>query len=155
MNNSLDDWMPEEPDFNLFHIHSHIKDYRVCWALNEEFRCKMVRVDDFLEEEKKPELATYSHFYWKDEIMHREYYLICNQPANSTPVTVRGDLFPTESRELLIPELGKVDYFLQVYGQFSDSELDDIESDLNMMSLVNAAKLVDPSSAKFYLNLMH
>ncbi|MFT4545287.1 MAG: hypothetical protein ACI9UR_002358 [Bacteroidia bacterium] len=155
MNYSLDDWMPEEPDFNLFHIHSHIKDYRICWALNEEFRCKMVRVDDFLEEEEKPELATYSQFYWKDEIMHREFYLICNKPTNGSSVAKPGEMFAAESREMLIPELSKVDYFLQVYGQYSGSDLDEIENDLNMMSLVNAAKLVDPSSAKFYLNLMH
>ena len=155
MNYAIDNWMPEKPDFNLFHIHSHLKDYRICWALNEEFRCKMVRVDDFLEEEENPELATYPQFYWKDEIMHREYYLICNKPAKSNSINVPGDLFPTESRELLIPELKKVDYFLQVYGQFSDNDLDEIVDHLNMMSLVNAAKLVDPSSAKFYLNLMH
>ena len=155
MNYSLDDWMPEGPDFNLFHIHSHIKDYRICWALNEEFRCKMVRVDDFLEEEERPELATYSQFYWKDEIMHREFYLICNKPTNGSSVAKPGEMFAAESREMLIPELSKVDYFLQVYGQYSDSDLDGIENDLNMMSLVNAAKLVDPSSANFYLNLMH
>jgi hypothetical protein len=87
--------------------------------------------------------------------MHREFYLICNKPTNGSSVAKPGEMFAAESREMLIPELSKVDYFLQVYGQYSGSDLDEIENDLNMMSLVNAAKLVDPSSAKFYLNLMH
>ena len=155
MNFSPNDWLPVTPDFNLFHIYCHLKDYRLCWALNEQFKCKMIRVDDFLEEEEKPELSTYAQFYWKDEIMHREYYLIANQPIKSSSFVIVGDLFPTERRELLIPELRKVDYFLQLYGQFSASELEDIEEYLKLIPFINTAKMVDPESSKSYLNLMH
>ena len=66
-----------------------------------------------------------------------------------------GDLFATESRELLIPDVKKVDYFLQVYGQFTSIELEEIEEHLNMIQFINAAKMVDTSSSKSYLNLMH
>lgn len=155
MNFSLDDWLPEKPDFNLFHIYCHLKDYRLCWALNEQFKCKMIRVDDFLEEEEKPELPSYAQFYWKDEIMHREYYLIANKPAMNNSLVNEGDLFPTERIEILIPELAKVDYFLQVYGQFNQRDLEDIEDHLNLIQFINAAKMVDPESSKSYLNLMH
>ncbi|MDB4655236.1 IPExxxVDY family protein [Flavobacteriales bacterium] len=153
MNYTLDDWMPEEVDFKLFHIYCHLKDYRLCWALNEQFRCKMVRVDDFLDEDSN--LPSYAQFYWKDDIMHREFYLISNKPATTNAVVQNGDLFATESRELLIPEVKKVDYFLQVYGQFTSIELEEIEEHLNMIQFINAAKMVDTSSSKSYLNLMH
>ncbi len=155
MNLGLDNWLPETPDFHLFHIYCHLKDYRLCWALNEQFRCKMIRIDDFLEEAGNPELPTYAQFYWEDEILHREFYLIANQPTTFNAVVNDGDLFPTESRELLIPTLPKVDFFLQLYGQFTDRDLEDIEDHLNLMPLLNAAKMVDTSSSKSYLNLMH
>ncbi|MGB0916826.1 MAG: IPExxxVDY family protein [Flavobacteriales bacterium] len=153
MNFTLDNWMPDEVDFTLFHIYCHLKDYRLCGALNEQFRCKMIRVDDFLDEDSN--LPSYAQFHWKDEIMHREFYLISNKPVSSNAVVHNGDLFATESREMLLPEVGKVDYFLQLYGPFSDGELNEIEDHLNLIPLINAAKLVDTSASKTYLNLMH
>ncbi len=155
MNYSLDEWIPDKPDFNLFHIYCHQKDYRLCGALNEQFRCKMVRVSDFLEEEKKPHLPSYAQFYWEDEVTHREFYLIANRPVAQPAIAKAGDLFPAASQELIIPELAKVDYFLQVYGQFGKKDLDEIEDHLNLIPMINAAKMVNPESSKSYLNLMH
>jgi len=152
---SMDEWMPERPDFELFHIYSHQKDYRLCFALNEHFRCEFSRMRDFLEEDTKPHLPTYSQFVYADEITHKEYFVISNQPLVKELVTKKGDLFATEQPELLIPELTKVDYFFLLYGQFSEQELNEIEDDLNVIPLINAAKRVDPGSHPAYLNLMH
>ena len=48
-----------------------------------------------------------------------------------------------------------LDYFFKLYGPFSEEELDDIEDQLNVIPLINAAKRIDPSSHSAYLNLMH
>ena len=149
------DWLPEKPDFELFHIYCHQKDYRLCHALNEHFRCNFRRISDFAEDKKRPDLPTYSQFTYSDDITHKEYFLISNQPCVKELVTREGDLFPTEQPELLIPEVSKVDYFFQLYGQFEEYELEDIEDQLNMISMINAAKRVDTESLKAYLNLMH
>ena len=151
----MNDWLPPKPDFELYHIYCHQKDYRLCFALNEHFRCDFQRMRDFLEEEGKPHLATYSQFQYADEITHKEYYVISNQPLVKELVTREGDLFATEQPELLIPELPKVDYFFQLYGQFTEIELNDIEDQLNLIPLINAAKRVDSGSLPSYLNLMH
>jgi hypothetical protein len=152
---TMDDWMPQQPDFELYHIYCHQKDYRLCFALNEYFKCDFSRMKDFLEEEEKPHLATYPQFMYADEITHKEYFVIGNQPLVKELVKKEGDLFPAEQPELLIPELIKVDYFFQLYGQFTEEELDEIEDQLNVIPLINAAKRIDPSSHPAYLNLMH
>lgn len=151
----LTDWMPTKPDFELFHIYCHQKDYRLCFALNEQFKCSFERVSDFLEEEEKPHLPTYAQFTFTDAITHKEYYVISNQPALKELVTREGDLFPTEQPELLIPELTKVDYFFQLYGQFEEDELEEIEDELSMIPIIRAVQRVDTSALKSYMNLMH
>lgn len=151
----LNDWMPTKPDFELFHIYCHQKDYRLCFALNEQLKCAFTRISDFLEEEDNPDLPTYPQFVYQDEVTHKKYFIISNQPALKELVTREGDLFPTEQPELLIPELSKVDYFFQLYGQFEDAELEEIEDELSMIPIIRAVQRVDPASRKAYLNLMH
>lgn len=151
----LNDWMPTEPDFELFHIYCHQKDYRLCHALNQHFRCNFTRIRDFLEEEENPDLPTYAQFTYQDHVTHKDYFVIANQPLVKTVVKKVGDLFPTEQPELLIPELPKVDYFFQLYGQFEEYELEDIEYDLNLIPMINAAQRVNPKAVKSYMNLMH
>lgn len=155
MKRTLDEWMPQQPDFELFHIYCHHKDYRLCFALNEHFQWEFSRIKDFLEEEKKPGLPTYAQFNFVDGITHKEYFIIGNQPLMRELVTKEGDLFAAEQPELLIPQLTKVDYFFLLYGQFTEAELDELEDQLNMISLINAAKRVDSGSHPAYLNLMH
>jgi hypothetical protein len=149
------DWLPTEPDFELFLIYCHQKDYRLCFALNEHFHSSFVRIKDFLEEEEKPHLPTYAQFTYSDDITHKEYFLISNQPLVKDLVTREGDLFATEQPELLIADQPKVDFFFMAYGQFTEEELNDIEDQLNLISLINVAKRVDPNSSSSYLNLMH
>lgn len=151
----LSDWLPQEPDFELIHIYCHQKDYRLCFALNERFKCEFARIRDFAEEEDKPHLPTYSRFMYQDEVTHKEYFVISNQPLVRELVTKEGDLFPTEQPALLIPELPRVDYFFLLYGQFEEDELEEIEDQLNLIPAINAAKRVDPRSLKAYINLMH
>lgn len=148
-------WLPTKPDFELFHIYCHQKDYRLCHSLNEHFHWSFARINDFLEEEENPHLPTYAQFVYADEVTHKEYFVISNQPLSKELVTRSGDLFPTEQLELLIPELPKVDYFFQVYGQFEEDELADIEDQLNLVPLINAAQRVNTETLKSYLNLMH
>lgn len=148
-------WLPTKPDFELFHIYCHQKDYRLCYSLNEHFHWSFTRIKDFLDEEDRPHLPTYAQFIYSDEVTHKEYFVISNQPLVKELVTKSGDLFPTEQQELLIPELPKVDYFFQAYGQFEDEELADLEDQLNLVPLVNAAQRVDTEALKSYLNLMH
>ncbi|MDP6907953.1 MAG: IPExxxVDY family protein [Flavobacteriales bacterium] len=166
MKHSLTDWLPTKLDFELFHVYCHQKDYRLCWALNQAFRFELQRVTDFLEipekenetkEEisKRLETITYAQFHFKDEVTHRSIYVLANHPINRSVVTKQGDLFATEKMELLIPELPLVDYFIQLYGQFEPSDIDDIQEKLNLIPMINAAHLVNTETLRSYANLMH
>ncbi len=149
------DWLPEEPDFELIHIYCHQKDYRLCFALNEQFKWNFSRVRDFAEEAEHQKAPTYSRFLYEDEVNHKEFFIISNQPLVRELVAKEGDLFAAEQPTLLIPELPKVDYFFLLYGQFEEEELNEIEEQLNMVPAINAAKRVDTRSLKSYINLMH
>lgn len=148
-------WLPTTPDFELFHIYCHQKDYRLCFSLNGHFNWSFTRVNDFLEEEENSKLSTYAQFAYADEISHKEYFVISNKPLINDLVSRSGDLFPTEQPELLIPELPKVDYFLQAYGHFEEEELMEMEDQLNLIGLINAAQRANTGSLRSYLNLMH
>jgi len=149
------EWLPTEPDFELFGVYSHLKDYRVCWMLNETLALEFERIDDFHEEKDKPEVPCYSQFNWTDEVNHREIYLIANQPMLKNAVHLSGGLFETEKLELLIPEKSKVDYFIKLYGQFEDDELRELEHDLNSITGIGLAERIDPITLKSFVNLMH
>lgn len=166
MKHSIAEWFPTKVDFELFHVYCHQKDYRLSWAMNRTFRFELERIMDFndiikkkdeTEEEKQKRLAriTYSQFHFKDEITHREIYVIANRPVIKYSEDKKEDIFPTEKAPLLIPELRKVDYFAQLYGQFQDHELDEIEEKLSLIPLVNTAVRVNTDTLQAYGDLMH
>ncbi|MFC2176716.1 IPExxxVDY family protein [Bacteroidota bacterium] len=155
MKHNLSEWFPTEPDFELFGIVSHLKDYRVCWMLNEILALELKRIDDFQEEKEKPEIPCYAQFIWEDEINHREIYLIANQPILKSAMQVTGTLFETEKLELLIPEKPKVDYFLKLHGQFNNDELTELEQHLNSINGISMAQRINPSTLKHFAHLIH
>jgi hypothetical protein len=152
---TLSEWIPESPDFDLIQIYCHQKDYRLCWALNEHLGSSFQRVDDFPNGDEHYKLSTYSQFVWVDDINHREYFLISNQALPKPETVPSSGLFATETAMPLIPELPRVDYFLQLYGQFDMKELNELEEQLNAIAIINAAQLTDASALKSYLLLMH
>ncbi len=158
--------MPTKLDFELLHVYCHQKDYRLCWALNESLRFELERISDFLEipereneteaqKKKRIETITYAQFQYKDEVTHRSIYVVANQPVAKKVITRQGDLFAAERTDLLIPELRRVDYFILLYGHFETSDIDEIEEQLNMISLINKAHHVDTDTLESYANLMH
>lgn len=152
---TLSEWIPENPDFDLIHIYCHQKDYRLCWALNEHLGFGFQRIEDFPNGDENYKSPTYAQFFWEDGINHREYFLIANQ-ALSKPEAVPGNgLFATETVTPLITELARVDYFLQLYGQFEEKELRELEELLNSIPMINVAQVADTSALRSYLLLMH
>lgn len=87
-------------DFLLFAISCHLKDYRVCWALNEVLDIALKKQDDlelYLEAEQRNYFSFYT-FY--DELRRLKYTVVAN----------RGD------KGFLLKEQGHMDYFLVIDG---------------------------------------
>ena len=166
MGKSTNEWLPAIIDFELFHIYCHQKDYRLCDAINRSLRFELIRIRDLFEiqemkdetekeKEKRNNAITYAQFYFRDDISHRETYILTNRPAVKRVVAMTGDLFPTEKSDLLIPELPHVDYFVQLYGQYERYELSEIEEQLNRIPMINAVRHADTDGLNSYINLMH
>jgi hypothetical protein len=127
----------ESYDFDLIGICSHVKDYRLSWALNQHFKFDLVKEDN-LELTYKNEVQSYSFFSFIDDENLLEYYLICNRSEGGT----------------LIPEEKKADYFLMVKGVFNTTQKDELIKDIVQLKSVLTTYNIDVESLKSKDNLL-
>jgi len=127
----------EDYDFSLIGISCHTKDYRLCWELNKVLQTDLIRTTD-LEITKKGERSSFSFYEFIDEANYLEYFLISN-------LGIKG---------CLIPEQKKVDFFLIVRGNISDSNTKGIIGKINSLSLVLTSFNIDPNQLKSKQNLL-
>jgi hypothetical protein len=107
-------------DFRLFGIVSQVKDYRLCYALNEALQVDLRRSENLdiisSKQKEKLEFSLYLHQYNEEKQM----YVISNKA----------------SRSFLIPEQSQVDYFLMLKGGYHDNELADISDRIRNIRIV-------------------
>jgi hypothetical protein len=127
----------EDYDFSLIGISCHTKDYRLCWELNKALDTDLIRTTDF-EISKKSETISFSFYEYIDEANYLEYFLISNRAKNG----------------FLIPEQKKVDFFLMVRGNISESLTKEIIGKINSLSLVLTSFNIDPNQLKSKQNLL-
>jgi hypothetical protein len=127
----------EDYDFSLIGISCHTKDYRLCWELNKALDTDLIRTTDF-EISKKSETISFSFYEYIDEANYLEYFLISNRAKNG----------------FLIPEQKKVDFFLMVRGNISESLKKEIIGKINSLSLVLTSFNIDPNQLKSKQNLL-
>lgn len=98
---------PVEFDFELIGISSHVKDYRLAWAINKALRWNFVRQDDIHVSSRTggSSHALYTHY---DELEKIHWSLIEN-------ITPNG---------LLLPELSQWDFVVK--AELPSGELDDV-----------------------------
>ncbi|MDP4266777.1 MAG: IPExxxVDY family protein [Bacteroidota bacterium] len=123
----------EEYEFTLIGISSHVKDYKICSAFNNELDFNFVRIDDLEihspNSENNPSFCT---FFFENEENHTKYYLISNKSENG----------------YLIPEDKNSDYFLIIYGPFEDSEITSLISEIKAVDNVITAYETDVNKLK-------
>jgi hypothetical protein len=127
----------EDYDFSLIGISCHTKDYRLCWELNKTLNTDLVRTADY-EISKKSEKISFSFYEFIDDANYLEYFLISNRSKNG----------------FLIPEQKKVDFFLMVRGNISESLTKEIIGKINSLSLVLTSFNIDPNQLKSKQNLL-
>ena len=127
----------DDYDFQLIGICSHVKDYRICWELNQHIELDLVKEDNFSIYIKGNE-QTYPFYKFHDEESLKEYYLIGN----------RGEL------GLLIPEESEIDYFLMIKGHIVNNEIEDLSKKISKIKSVLTTILIDTSQLKSKENLV-
>ncbi len=126
-------------DFVLIGISSHEKDYRICWALNNQLGLNLVKTDALEIKDKKqddPSFFSLFSFELPDEFM--DYFIIANR----------------SEKGLLIPEQKQVDYFFIIRGEIENDKVMDMIRRIKESSLVQTAFRVDVNALKSKQNLI-
>ncbi|MFA5781145.1 MAG: IPExxxVDY family protein [Bacteroidales bacterium] len=93
-----------DKDFTLIGIVSHLKDYRLIWAINEKMQLHLVKMDDLkIFQDKKNNFNTFPLFYYDDPHAFKTYYCISNMGEKG----------------LLFPEHKQTNYFMLIKGNMS------------------------------------
>ena len=127
----------EDYDFSLIGISCHSKDYRLCWELNKILSIDLTRTKDY-EISKKNEKSSFSFYEFIDENNYLEFFFISNRSKSG----------------FLIPEQKKVDFFLVIRGNVSESLTKEIIVKINSLSLVLTSFNIDPNQLKSKQNLI-
>ena len=126
-------------DFVLIGISSHEKDYRICWALNNQLGLNLIKTDALEIKDKKqddPSFFSLFSFELPDEFM--EYFIIANR----------------SEKGLLITEQKQVDYFFIIRGEIENNKVMDMIRLIKESSLVQTAFRVDVNALKSKQNLI-
>lgn len=142
-----DEFMPPV-DFSLICICCTLREYRLAHLINSHLRFDLERVEDVNYREGVNDLPVYARYVWDDSLAHRSVILYGNRPLTRPEVTRPGDLFSSEETALMLPELAKADYLLQLHGDFTVRELEEFRDSLHDLSDVTMAFITDPLKVK-------
>ncbi len=121
--------VPVSDPFKLLGISSHENDYRISWVLNRRLGMKFRKTDNHrgrpLITGEYPEFSVFSS-YDEDKIIKM------NLISNRCP-----DCF-------LVSDLKNIDYFLQVFGEISQEQLDSFSSKIREDELISTVFEIEP-----------
>lgn len=135
-------------DFGMICISSSLKDHRLAHVLNTGLRLELFRDKDMTDDPSDPSAPCYARFTFDDNISNRTVHLIGNRPLVVQEVTRPGDLFGSEETLLLIPELQRVDYVLQLVGNYEPEDLEEMRDVLHGLPGIALAHLTDPTTLR-------
>jgi hypothetical protein len=129
-----------EFDFTLLGISSHVKDYRLCWAVNKALDLDLIKLENeiIIRQKNGEHQSSFSIYYYLDEDNEIEFELICNRDVHG----------------YLIPELKSADYFLKI-SEFYDGDIDDLVNVLRKTNLINMAFKIDVDTLRSKQNLLY
>ncbi len=127
-------------DFFLFGISCSEKSYRLCFALNNQFKATFSKSSDMevqmnsTARQKKDEkgMTKFPVFTFHDEEMFTHYRVIANKADN----------------KILVPEFKQADYLLMVQGGMPFSEKNSILKKVKDVPFVQTAFEIDPKKIK-------
>lgn len=129
--------LEEDYDFMLLGICSHVKNYKLCWAINNTFDFKLTKEELDLEVVRSNQNLAFPYYSYRSEENHSTYSLVSNRCENG----------------MLIPEQKQTDFFLIVQNSFDD-DATDMLSKLRKLDCVLTAFNVDVNGLKSKENLL-
>jgi len=109
--------------YRLLGISSHENDYRLSWAVNRQLGLKLSRADSIvMEGGQETGKLDFSVFQYSDHERMSRINLISNRCPDG----------------FLIKEFRNIDFFLQVFGETTDRQVEEIISGLKSIGIVSA-----------------
>lgn len=126
-------------DFWLIGISSHLRDYRISWALNKALGIELKKEKDYeIELKKQEESQFFSHYSYMCEETQRSYHLFANK-------------CPTG---LLLPEIKHADYLLMLDGNFNEQNIEELCKLVRETEQINTVFNIDVETLKSKKNLI-
>ena len=120
-------------DFNFFllGISSSENDYRLCWKINKKLKISLRKSTDHVFKREEIEQA-FSVYTFSDEEVYLQYFLIANKSENG----------------YLIEELRNMDYFLQIHGDLTGKQQEQIISSVRNIKGITGVFNLDINTMK-------
>ena len=148
----------DEVDYELIAIHTSLEDYRLAYFLNQKLPILLSKSKNEIQINIKEGVTFFSRFIYENANTDSCWSLVQNKNEVTTLNTNNNqNLFGESSFEVatkafLLPELKKVDYFLNIEN--SDAEMDKIIASMNTISQIATVYSVDSNSIKSKNNLI-
>ena len=90
-------------DFDLYGITSSSKFHKLCWAINNELKVRLVKAVDFSLELKENKPSSYINSHYEDD---------------SCEISLFKNKSPDQESQMILPEFPHFDFVLKIKGQF-------------------------------------
>ena len=134
-----------EKNYVLIGIACHLKEYRLCWALNEKLGLKLKRIEDLMvsPEGKRKEENRHPVFHYEEMKRDEQYFLVGNHGPSGELIEKKihadylifiKDIAVKGGASLLISEIKKIEHVLTAFKipLQKDTSLGQVLSDLEL-----------------------
>ena len=127
-------------EFQAIAISSHLRDFRLCWNLNNILQANFKKFEDMPFASKKSPLEKYSFYFYYNPDQRCYYYLLANK----------------KNKSLILEKIPQADYILLIRGHFRSNEIPQFIQNLKKTTNILTAFLIDmtkiPKEMSLFLN---
>ncbi len=137
-----------EDNYTLLGIHTTLEDYKLAYLLNKELKTTFSRAAYDLDFEGKNSNASFPVYKFTDSKYDFDWFLISNIFSNNTNISSENVLFTSETKNYLIPEKKKVDFFLKITGDTNYADVQDALTKIKTIPEVITSYKIDLTTLK-------
>lgn len=144
---SMDDLLM---DFHLIGIHSNLKDYRLAYLINQQYKLNLIKTESIYNSKNKGVFSVFEH----DDLDHyQKWYLINNQSIIEQEIIQEHDLFSDnislfEKKVYYLKELKKIPFLLKIEADEPPIFFEKIIENLNSIPQIYTVESVNLSQLK-------
>lgn len=150
----------DEVDYELIAIHSTLEDYRMAFFINQKLPVILSKSKEEIIVKTKNDEVLFSKFVFDDSsnevswtLIQNKNEIITNEKTNIQTLFL-DTVLEIETKVYLLPELGKVDYFLKIENYQTRTQVEETISKLLAIERVSTAYKVEVQNIKSKNNLI-